>query len=104
MPPRPGGGLLLLLVLLAGMLGAVEERRVPEPLRTPPEVYRGVLHGVAWVQASGSGKGTGWIVDREKRWLVTCVPFVGDNESVDVVFPVSQNGQIVAAHAWYLGH
>jgi S1-C subfamily serine protease len=104
MSSRPVGGLLLFVVLLAGILGAVEERCAPESPGTPPEVYRGVVHGVAWVQVSGSGKGTGWIVDRQRHWLVTCVHVVGDNDGVDAVFPVSEKGQIVPARAWYLEH
>ena len=105
MRPRPVGGLFLLLVLLAGFLGAAIDRPpVLEPSRTPPEIYRHVLHGVAWVHAAGSGKGTGWIVDRDRRWLITCAHVVGDNTSIDVVFPVTEMGQLVAARAYYLEH
>jgi S1-C subfamily serine protease/tetratricopeptide (TPR) repeat protein len=101
---RPAGGLLLFVVLLGGILSAVEDRPLPEPPRSAPEVYRRTVRGVGWVHSAGSGKGTGWIADRERRWLVTCVHVVGDNDSIDVVFPVSEKGQIVAARAWYLEH
>src|SRR5437773_6507735 len=102
---RPIGGLLLLLVLLAGILAAAGDRRpLPERPRPMSEVYRRVLHGVAWVHAAGSGKGTGWIVDRERRWLVTCAHVVGDNTTVEVVFPVVEKGQVVAPRAYYLEH
>src|SRR5437588_7020711 len=102
MPPRPVAGLLLLVALLAGILGAVENHPASAPPPSPPELYRRVVHGVAWVQAAGAGKGAGWVVDRERRWLVTCVHVVGDSDTVDVIFPVSEKGQIVAARAWYL--
>ena len=97
--------LFLLLILLGGFLcAAVEHRPAPVPVPTAPQIYRSVLHGVAWVHASGSGKGTGWIVDRERRWLVTCAHVVGDNSTVEVVFPVSEKGQVVAPRAYYLEH
>ncbi len=65
------------------------------------EVYRRTLRGVAWVLAPDAGKGTAWVFDRPHRLLVTCAHVVGDNKTVDVVFPVRAAGAIVADRGYY---
>jgi S1-C subfamily serine protease/tetratricopeptide (TPR) repeat protein len=39
-----------------------------------------------WIRAGDRGVGTGWVVDAERRWVVTARHVVGDRESVDVFF------------------
>jgi tetratricopeptide (TPR) repeat protein/S1-C subfamily serine protease len=60
--------------------------------------------GVGWVLARDVGKGTGWILDARKRWLVTCWHVVGDNPTVEVVFPCTVEGQFEPRRSWYLEH
>ena len=76
------------------------------PTRTAigAEVYRRTLRGVAWVHSPDAGKGTGWILDRSRRLLVTCAHVVGDNTTVDVVFPVREGGAVVADRGYYFEH
>jgi S1-C subfamily serine protease/Tfp pilus assembly protein PilF len=69
----PRVALLLLLVPLAA---------VPPPA-TP---YARTVPAVAWVIASGGARGSGWVVDADRRLLVTCAHVVGDNKVVEAVF------------------
>jgi tetratricopeptide (TPR) repeat protein len=96
-------GLVLLLAALAAVCAAV-----PAPPSTPAqpgrEVYRRTLAGTAWVRAAGQGKGTGWVVDRRRRWLVTCYHVVGDNDTCQVVFPWHQGAGVLAPRQAYLEH
>ena len=68
------------------------------------EVYRRTLRGVAWVHSPDAGKGTGWILDRPRRLLVTCAHVVGENTTVNVVFPVREDGAVVADRGYYFEH
>src|SRR5947209_3500998 len=96
-------GLPLLLLLMA----AVWAGPSPPSGDAPPsgaEVYRRTLRGVAWVLSPDTGKGTGWLLDRPRRLLVTCAHVVGDNQTVNVVFPVREGGAVVADRGWYFEH
>lgn len=88
---------LVPLLLLLG--GGVWATRAPE---RPAEVYRHTLGATAWVHAADRGKGTGWVVDRSRRLLVTACHVVGDNERVEVVFPSAPGP--VAERAFYFEH
>jgi tetratricopeptide (TPR) repeat protein len=97
-------GLLPVAALMAGALGAGPSPRVEEERLSGAAVYRRTLQATAWVQAAGQGKGSGWLLDPSRRWLVTCYHVVGDNETVDVVFPVRRGGALVAERARYVEH
>jgi tetratricopeptide (TPR) repeat protein/S1-C subfamily serine protease len=86
----------LAVLLLVGLAMA-------RPFFAPP-VPRDPTPGVGWVLTRDVGRGTGWILDAEKRWLVTCWHVVGDNDTVEVVFPVKVEGHFEAKRAWYLEH
>jgi S1-C subfamily serine protease len=45
------------------------------------------LTGIAWVESADRGKGTGFVVDRPRRLLVSCLHVVGDNDHVEAIFP-----------------
>jgi tetratricopeptide (TPR) repeat protein/S1-C subfamily serine protease len=98
--------LLPLLLLLAATLWAAPPPRRPE--RPAPAdggaVYRRALPGVAWVEAAGQGKGTGWLIDHPRRRLITCYHVVGENKTVEVFFPAHINGAVVADRAHYFTH
>ena len=51
-----------------------------------------------------AGKGTGWIIDRRRRLLVTCAHVVGDNETVNIIFPVRNGAAVVADRSYYFEH
>jgi tetratricopeptide (TPR) repeat protein len=67
-------------------------------------LYERTLPAVAWVHAADRGKGTGWVVDRSRRLLVTNYHVVGENKSVEVFFPVREHGAVVAERGYYLEH
>src|SRR5262249_20332976 len=93
-------GLVLLLVVIAG-LGAVAapliEVRQPSP---GPAVYRRAAASSAWVVASGQAKASGLVV--ADRLLVTCYHVVGENQTCDVVFVWNRGGKAVADRRSYL--
>ena len=80
-------GLVPIGLLLGVALAVVQAPRPAEP-SSGPAVYRHALGAVAWVRSTDKGQGSGWVVDRRRRWLVTCYHVVGDNDTVEVVFPV----------------
>ena len=98
-------GLPPLLLLLLGAAWAGSSLPSGDDGRlTGAEVYRRTLRGVAWVHSPDAGKGTGWILDRSRRLLVTCAHVVGDNTTVNVVFPVREDGAVVADRGYYFEH
>src|SRR4051794_28981000 len=96
-------GLALLLVVIGGAGIAVTPGRAPES-PSGPEVYRRTADSTVWVLAAGQGKGTGFLVDADKRLVVTCYHVVGENETCDIVFPWKVDGRVVAARRHYLEH
>lgn len=84
---------MLPFVLLALTPGA-------EPI-SGRDAYRQVLPSVAWVQAGREGRGTGWVADVEKKWLVTNHHAVGDAKSVEVMFPQFDDGQLITDREAY---
>jgi S1-C subfamily serine protease len=96
--------LLPLLVLLAGLCAAApESRRTPQRL-AGGEIHRRTLAGLVWLHAADHGKGTGWIVDRRRRLLVTCYHVVGDNDTCEAVFPWRDKDRLVSERRLYLEH
>src|SRR5260370_888280 len=95
---------LLLLLIGAVWAGSSLPTGRDDGRLSGAEVYRHTLHGVAWVLSPDTGKGTGWILDRSRRLLVTCAHVVGDNKTVDVVFPTRDNGAVAADRGYYFEH
>lgn len=52
------------------------------------------LPAVGYVRADPDGVGTGFVIDREKRWFLTCRHVVGDRKSAEVFFPEVVNGEL----------
>ncbi len=63
---------LPLLVLLIGAVWAGPAAPTEGGPLLGAKVYRRTLRGVAWVHSPDAGKGTGWLLDRSRRLLVTC--------------------------------
>ncbi len=101
MPSACCRSLLPLLLLLAGALLAAPSPRPADRLPAA-EVYRRARAASAWVHAADRGKGTGWVVDRSRRLLVTAAHVVGDNPTAEVVFSAPPGP--IAERAWYLEH
>ncbi|QJW95122.1 S1 family peptidase [Frigoriglobus tundricola] len=60
--------------------------------------------GCAWVRAENDGAGGGFVVDVEKRLLVTCRHVAADRKTVDVFFPWVRGGALVTDRREYLGN
>jgi tetratricopeptide (TPR) repeat protein/S1-C subfamily serine protease len=101
MPSACCRSLLPLLLLLAGALLATPPPRRANRLPSA-EVYRRARAATAWVHAVDRGKGTGWVVDRSRRLLVTAAHVVGDNHTAEVVFPAPPGP--IGERAWYFEH
>lgn len=61
------------------------------------------LCGLVYLRADPDGVGTGWIVDAERRWILTCRHVVGEQSKVEVFFPQFRQGELVAEASEYLG-
>ena len=60
------------------------------------------LTSCAWVRAENDGAGTGFVLDAEKKLLITCRHLVADRAKVDVIFPWFRDGKLVTDRGRYL--
>ncbi len=94
---------LLLPLLLALFLPALL-RAADEDVGT--KVYRRVLKSVVWVHSPrGGGKvatGTGTLIERKHRLVLTNYHVVGEVDRATVMFPEYQKGKLVAEREFYL--
>ncbi len=69
-------------------------------------VYQKVLKSVVWIHSSrGGGKvatGSGSLLDRKHRLVLTNFHVVGDNDRATVMFPIYQKGKLVAEREFYI--
>ncbi len=93
---------LMRVLGLVGVLLAWAAWAAPVTDRPPtgPELSEKTLPSVAWVVA-GRNKGTGWLVDRGRRLLITNHHVVGDEDGVEVVFPLRSDGKVVTEREAY---
>lgn len=61
-----------------------------------------VPSGIAWVRVENDQAGAGFVVDTDRRWLVTCRHLVADRRTVDVFFPWVEQGRLITDRAAYL--
>jgi serine protease Do len=71
------------------------------------KVYKNVLKSAVWVLVPKEGSntfltGTGSLVDRAKRLVITNYHVVGDRSWVVVCFPSYQQGELIAERSFYL--
>jgi tetratricopeptide (TPR) repeat protein len=90
---RPAVALFPLIAALAAGPAAADSA----PRQTP---YRGALRGTAFI-VTPDGSGTGWLLDRDRRLVVTNHHVVGRAEVVQVVFPSYEKGKVVAERSHY---
>lgn len=74
--------------------------------RANPDVYERTLRATVWVvspmEGSRASMGTGVLVDRERRLLLTNYHVVGDRDEVVVFFPAHEAGEVIADPAHYV--
>src|SRR5713226_9399323 len=64
------------------------------------EIYKRTVRATAWVRTSAS-TGTGWVVDRSRKLLVTNHHVVLNEDKVNLVFPAYKNGKLLAGRSDY---
>ncbi len=57
---------------------------------------------VVYLRADPDGVGAGWVVDAEKRWILTCRHVVGEQTTVEVFFPTFRDGRLRTDSGDYL--
>jgi S1-C subfamily serine protease len=75
----------------------------PRPVRADPKVYAKVLPGTAWV-ITADGHGSGVLVDRSRRLMLTNYHVVQQNEKVAVFFPEVRQGKVVSEPGHYIAN
>jgi S1-C subfamily serine protease len=104
-------------IALGSMIGAtaVAAPPAPPPVGTQPpiaqplagaDLYSRTLHGVALV-VTPKGEGTAWIVDRERRLLMTNFHVIASDrdeaaDDVLLVFPEYKDGEAIAERDYYM--
>src|SRR5205807_8042863 len=72
---------------------------------TSDELYQQTTRSTAMIvvpQGEKASQGTGWLVDRERKLLITNRHVVGTQKHVQVLFPAYRNGQLIDERAYYL--
>jgi tetratricopeptide (TPR) repeat protein/S1-C subfamily serine protease len=64
------------------------------------EIYQQTVRATAWV-STARGTGTGWLLDRDRRLLVTCYHVVAEEDRAEVIFPVYRDGKLVTERSYY---
>jgi S1-C subfamily serine protease len=67
------------------------------------ELYRQTLRATAQVVV-GESTGTAWLVDHQNKLLVTNFHVVGNRDTVSVLFPVYEDGKVIAERSYYQEH
>jgi tetratricopeptide (TPR) repeat protein len=67
------------------------------------QLFADTVKGCVVVMTSW-GPASGWVVDVQKRWIVTCQHVVGTREVVEVLFPSYKGGRLIQERQYYLGH
>jgi tetratricopeptide (TPR) repeat protein len=58
------------------------------------QVYDKALHATCWVVV-GQAWGTGWVLDKDKRLIVTNEHVIHGSDSAEIYFPVKENAKLV---------
>src|SRR5204863_375339 len=67
----------------------------------PAQLYQQTLRGVVLVLVD-DGSGSGWLIDRERRLIVTNHHVAGTSDEIRVYFPRFENGELVTSRAAYV--
>ena len=68
------------------------------------KVYDLLLRATCWILVSEGNRtasGTGWIVDRANRLVITNYHVVRERDNVLVLFPESKDGRLIAERDYY---
>lgn len=103
-----GGAFLAPLAPAVAAEPNAPQTAVPEAKRlTNKELHAKLLKGSGWVQQRDGDKilshGTGWVVDAERRLMVTNDHVISGQDVVWVVFPKYADGKLVREETGYAG-
>ena len=66
----------------------------------PDVVYKKTLKATALV-ATGGGTGTGWVLDKDKKLMITAEHVVGTDKEVKVFFPAFKGKKVISSREFY---
>jgi len=78
---------------------------LPKPLLADSEVYRKTVQSTSWIIAKtkdGISSGSGVLIDREQRLVITNFHVVGDAREATVFFPSRKEGKLIAKRDYYI--
>ncbi len=89
--------LILTIALLASSTqGVSHAQNLPAD-----QIYAEAMHSVVWINTDAS-QGSGVLIDRDKRFVVTNAQVTGSAERVEVFFPVPDlNGRLIQSRDYY---
>lgn len=65
------------------------------------KLFTGNIKACVGVMTAG-GPASGWVVDVDKRWIVTCQHVVAARDEVEIIFPQFKDGKLVQDRGYYL--
>lgn len=65
------------------------------------KLFAGSIKGCVGVMTAG-GPASGWVVDVDKRWIVTCQHVVAARDEVEIIFPIYKDGKLIHDRGYYL--
>jgi tetratricopeptide (TPR) repeat protein len=83
-----------LLLALTALPSAAPPAARPQPLSSRA-IYDRAAHGTVYVEVANVGSGTGWVLDAQRRLIVTNY-HVASEGACKVFFPIFENGRIVS--------
>jgi Tfp pilus assembly protein PilF len=87
-------------LVLCLFLTAVMPLTAAGPKEVAKGVYNKTLHSTALILVP-NGQGTGFVVNRDKKQLITCQHVVGTTDRVVVLFPQYRDGRVIVRPDWY---
>lgn len=75
---------------------------LPQIPPEPAEIAGRLTRATVWIRTPTQGVGTGWIVDAKRRWLITNLHVVGEQERVEAFFAVELDGRFITERQYYL--
>jgi hypothetical protein len=87
-------------MLLKGLAVTLAVMAAGARLAANEAVYQKTLRATVLV-VSHQGQGTGWVLSREQRQLITCQHVVGTDKEVRVIFPAFRDGKLVTGRDYY---
>ena len=98
-------GVIVALIIVGTQRGNEEDK---PPEKSPAvtqgtDIYRNTLNSTAWIiQLGGKSTGTGSLIDKERRLVVTNHHVVGKNKRATVLFPEFKDGEAISDRKHYI--